>query len=79
MKKEKQTPNFGLASSAAPNGLRLSGERSGAERVRCSRGLGRTTLHVGFVTIANPDLNILQVHRDVQIDGRLGNDEGDGL
>jgi dipeptidyl aminopeptidase/acylaminoacyl peptidase len=23
-----------------PNGLRLSGERSGAERVRCSRGLG---------------------------------------
>ena len=26
--------------TAAPNGLRLSGERSGAERVRCSRGLG---------------------------------------
>jgi hypothetical protein len=24
----------------SPNGLRLSGERSGAERVRCSRGLG---------------------------------------
>jgi len=23
-----------------PNGLRLNGERSGAERVRCSRGLG---------------------------------------
>src|SRR5258705_6630495 len=27
---------------ASPNGLRLSGERSGAERVRCSRGLGAT-------------------------------------
>src|SRR5262249_20879639 len=26
--------------SAAPNGLRLSGERSRAKRVRCSRGLG---------------------------------------
>jgi len=24
----------------SPNDLRLSGERSGAERVRCSRGLG---------------------------------------
>jgi hypothetical protein len=27
-------------SRAVPNGLRLSGERSRAERVRCSRGLG---------------------------------------
>ena len=26
--------------NTAPNGLRLSGERSRAERVRCSRGLG---------------------------------------
>src|SRR5262252_4828433 len=27
-----------------PNGLRLSGERSRAKRVRCSRGLGGATL-----------------------------------
>ena len=27
-----------------PNGLRLSGERSGAERVRCSRGFGESWL-----------------------------------
>ena len=30
--------------SPAPNGLRLSGERSGAERVRCSRGFGARLL-----------------------------------
>ena len=30
--------------SLSPNGLRLSGERSGAERVRCSRGFGESWL-----------------------------------
>ncbi len=30
--------------SPTPNGLRLSGERSGAERVRCSRGFGARLL-----------------------------------
>ncbi len=29
---------------ALPNGWRLSGERSGAERVRCSRGFGESWL-----------------------------------
>ncbi len=31
-------------SRESPNGLRLSGERSGAERVRCSRGFGARLL-----------------------------------
>jgi len=30
--------------SVPPNGLRFSGERSGAERVRCNRGLGASEL-----------------------------------
>src|SRR5215471_21069587 len=38
----------------APNGLRLSGERSRAERVRCSRGLGgnaRTRRSISLLTV----------------------------
>ncbi len=31
-------------SRKSPNGWRLSGERSGAERVRCSRGFGESLL-----------------------------------
>src|SRR5262249_28246828 len=37
-----------LAHTEWPNGLRLSGERSRAERVRCSRGLGSRSLSCSF-------------------------------
>jgi len=39
-------PMFGfpLSTAVTPNGLRFSGERSGAERVRCNRGLDANVL-----------------------------------
>ncbi len=36
--------------SPSPNGLRLSGERSGAERVRCSRGFGELLMFAFFIS-----------------------------